>query len=495
MSKRAAGVCALLAVSCSGAAEPEPSGASTPARAHDILLIVLDTTRADAVSLSGTGRTITPQIDAIAEAGVAFTDVTAPASWTWPSHASLFTGLPPWTHGARTRSDAPLEDDRRVAHVWPMRTDLPTLAGELSKAGYHTESLSQNRWLAPSLGLTRGFDKADVFPGCEAIEGALSEAILRAKDQPAFVFINLLEPHAPWNITPAAWAQPHAPRLRDEPGWMGPYVTDSPLGLDFYKTPAEQQHSGFQAIMRGDLKPSAADYALIRDLYDADVAVTDYCVHRLLEVWKLRRELGVVVVTSDHGEYLGEHGLMEHGQTVWPEVTSVPLVMAGPGLPTGKTVDTPVQLHDLTGTLLELAGVQTTMQSLLPVMKGEPRIGPIQAAAWKHPDPAKAIGGRFEHDWFWYREGDHAIAFSPTSSAHLYDLSTDPGARTDLAATQPERLAALLAKAEGAFEVHALGDVDVSLPPDVEAHLRAIGYLPQEAEPAAPAGEGAAGAP
>ena len=68
---------------------------------------------------------------------------------------------------------------------------------------------------------------------------------MRAKDQPAFVFINLLEPHAPWNITPAAWAQPHVPRLRDEPGWMGPYVTDSPLGLDFYKAPAGQQHSGF----------------------------------------------------------------------------------------------------------------------------------------------------------------------------------------------------------------------------------------------------------
>jgi len=491
------GLGGLLAVCCTGAPGPQgkPAAPAENTRPPDILLIVLDTTRADAVSLGDGSRPTTRQIAAIAEAGVAFTDVTAPASWTWPSHASLFTGQPPWVHGARTRSDAPVDDERRVAHVWPMRTDLPTLAGELSKAGYHTESLSQNRWLAPSLGLTRGFAKADVFEGCTAIEAALGEAMVRADAEPAFVFVNLLEPHAPWNVTPAAWAQPHVPRLKDDPGWMAPFVTDQPLGLDLYRTPKTASHSGFQSIMRGDLSPTDADYALIRDLYDADVAATDYCVHRLLEAWKLRRELGVVVVTSDHGEYLGEHGLMEHGQTIWPEVTGVPLVMAGPGLPKGQTVDTPVQLQDVPGTLLALAGVPSDMTSLLPVVAGQPRLGPIQAAAWKHPDPAQAIGGRFEHDWFWYRQGDHAIAFSPTSTAHLYDLSTDPGATTDLADTQPERLAELLAKAEGAFEVHKLGHVDVSLPPDVEAHLRAIGYLPKEPEDGAPTGAGAAASP
>ena len=206
------------------------------------------------------------------------------------------------------------------------------------------------------------------------------------------------------------------------------------------------------------------------------MAVTDYCVHRLLEVWKLRRELGVVVVTSDHGEYLGEHGLMEHGQTVWPEVTSVPLVMAGPGLPKGQTVDTPVQLHDLPGTLLELAGVETTMLSLMPVMKGQPRQGPIQAAAWHHPTSAQSMGGRFQHDWTWWREDKWVLVENSAGESQLYDLSTDPDLSRDLALVHPQLYQEMLERSRDGWPLHT-SDATLTVPDDVQEELRALGYM------------------
>ncbi len=460
-----------LGIACSMQGQTSPSD-----RAPDILLVVLDTTRADALDLVG----VAPQVAAIAEAGVFFSDVTAPGSWTWPSHGSLFTGLPPWEHGARTRSTAPLDDARRLAQVWPLREEVPTLAEQLGSAGYATTALSQNQWLASELGLTRGFDHVAVLPSCPAVESALEETLKSSADTPTMVFVNLLEAHAPWSVSPAPRAQMHRARLSAEPGWLAPFVTREPLALDLYRPVTPDGPSGFQAIMRGDLQPTSADQALFRDLYYADVSVADYCLHRLMITWQKNRPTGIVAVTSDHGEYLGEHGLLEHGQTVWPQVTKVPMVLVGPGIPAGGRVDVPVQLQDLAGTILELAGVSTTWPTLAPALRGEGRTHPVQAAAWRHPEPAAAIGGRFEHDWFWYREGNWAAVFSPTSTAHLYDLSADPGAQSDLAPVYPERLADLLETGRSAFPV-TVSSGQVELSPEVEAQLRALGYMAPEA--------------
>ena len=475
-ARRGIALAVSVALPGCGVEPPAPAAPAAPAAPPDILLVVLDTTRADAVSGAGDREAVTPQVSAIAAAGVTFTDVTAPASWTWPSHGSLFTGLPPWEHGARTRSNASVTDGRRVAQVWPLRDDVPTLAEHLGRAGYQTTALSQNQWLSAELGLTRGFDHVEVLSNCPAVEASLDQALRHSAGQPTMVFINLLEAHAPWSVSPSPRAEAHRHRLVHEPGWLAPFVTAEPLALDLYRPAHADGPSGFQAIMRGDLRPTTADRALIRDLYQADVSLADYCLNRVLTTWQRHRPLGIVAVTSDHGEYLGEHGLLEHGQTVWPQVTDVPLVLVGPGLPAGSTVDVPVQLQDVPGTLLALAGLEASGSTVLPAVRGEPRSVPIQAAAWHHPEPAGAIGGRFLHDWFWYREGMWAVAFSPTSTSHLYDLSVDRGAQQDVAEQHPERHAALMARARGAFPV-ATNTGQVELSAEVEEQLRAIGYV------------------
>ena len=446
----------------------------------DVLVVVVDTLRADALSAYGNPRATTPQMNALAESGVLFEDVTASGSWTWPSHAALFTGKPQWVNGARTRS-APLEsasgDDSRLAQVTPMRTDLPTLAGLLSEAGYQATALSENSWLHPSLGLTRGFGRAEVIQGCNPINDQLTQTLTQGGDTPQLAFINLLMAHAPWQLTPAPWSQAHTETLAHPPEWAAPFVIAQPPTLDLYRPAGEGLPSGFQSYMAGSHAIPESGLAMIRDLYEGEVAAVDYCLNRLLNTWLAHSPDGIVVLTSDHGEYLGERGLLEHGQTIWREVTAVPLIIAAPGrLTAGQRVATPVQLHDVPGTILELVGLEADMPSLLPIIGGAPRSGPILAAAWHHPEPAEGIGGPFLHDWFLYREGSEVLVWSPTGTDQLFDLSTDKAAQNDLAAARPERVAALRAAAAEAYPVHDTTGT-LTLAPDIEEALREMGYL------------------
>ena len=464
----------MLLVLLSACNTPEP-----PARPPDVLMVVIDTLRADALSAYGNPRPTTPQIDALAEAGVLFTDVTSPGSWTWPGHASLFTGQPQWINGARTRSVVPEDmqgEDNELAAITPMRTDLPTLAEIFSAAGYRTTSFAQNGWLDPDLGLMRGFDRAEVIKSsCETLWDTLEQDLEIHGDKPQLAFINLMRPHAPWGISPSSWSQAHAGLTTSPPEWAAPFVTSTQL--DLYRLIAPDQPSGFQAYMTGHRDIPPEGLAMIRDLYEGEVAVADYCLNKGLTRWLARSPDSIIVVTSDHGEYLGERGMLEHGQTIWQGLTAIPLIIAAPGrLPAGQRVTTPVQLHDVSGTVLELAGLESPMQSLVPVIKGAPRDGPILAAAWHHPGPAEKLGGPFLHDWFLYREGTEALVWSPTGEDQLFDLTTDPAALHDVAQERPDRVAALRAAAENAYPLHnSTGTLSAS--PEREADLRALGYI------------------
>lgn len=179
--------------------------APSPKNKPDVLVVVIDTLRADALSAYGNTRSTTPQMDLLAESGVLFTDVTFPASWTWPGHASLFTGEPHWVNGARTRTvqSEGISGDDDLASVTPMRTDIPTFADLFSAEGYRTVASSQNSWLDPSLGLMRGFDHAEVKKGpCIGLWDSLNQTVSQSPDQPHLVLVNLMEPHAPWSISP-----------------------------------------------------------------------------------------------------------------------------------------------------------------------------------------------------------------------------------------------------------------------------------------------------
>lgn len=434
------------------------------------------------LSTYGHHHPTSPQLDAVAAAGVTFEDATAPSSWTWPSHASLFTGLSPWEHGAHASvKDAGVGLAGGHWGLLQMRTDIPTLAEQFAGEGYRTVSLASNRFLDPKLGLTRGFEQAEVMH-----DGRLAErvrAVLADDDpRPLLLFVNILVAHAPWEVYPAPWSKRYSERLSDPeaaPAWAAGYLMDEPPGLDFYRLRDGAKRGGFRQLIAGDIVIPPSDMVIIEDLYTAGVNAADFIMNRILSQWMTRSPSGIVAVTSDHGEYLGEHGLWEHGKTVFTEVVHVPLVIAAPGrLPSGTRVDTPVQMQDLHDTLLELAGIAGEHpNSLIGVASGAPRPGPIQAKAWASRPWMESMGGLFSHDWSLYREADLAVVFSSGGERFLYDLAADPSMTTDLAASKPEVLDDLWSRAQRAFPDAATSASSAEMSPDMVEELKALGYL------------------
>jgi len=471
-----ASVLALVATGCGR--EPR----ATP-QLPDVLLVVLDTVRADHSSAYGYPRPTTIQLSALSEVGVLFEDATASAPWTLPSHASLFTGEPPWVHGAHSIARA--DSDGTVLFgmdVSSLRSDLPTLAERFSAAGYRSVAIFANDWLGPELGLSRGFGDARLLPNDSEVVRSALEEIRRESEEPLFLFVNLMSAHAPYHEGPGQWtAQPvEWLDVDGAPPWLRPYVLDGERrGVQMSTERPDDPLGGVMRHLLGQLVIPADGFRWLAALYDAGVRGADFSFGQILEAWARRAPDGIAAVTSDHGEAFGEHGLLEHRASVYPEMLRVPLVVAAPGkLPAGVRIREPVAMSELHDALLELAGIEAEGTSqLVAVANGAKRMAPITAAAWPVASWAQQARGRYAIIWNLYREGSHALVWGGQGERELYDLSEDPAMEHDLAATQPERVAALHAAAqrhrEANPEVEAAG---VELPAELRARLSALGY-------------------
>lgn len=459
-----------LAASLLACAEPPA------ARAPDVLLVVLDTVRADRCSAYGYSRPTTIQLEALAEVGVLFEDVTAPGAWTLPSHASLFTGLPPWQHGADYLEDG-ADGSIRVAGLGP---DLPTLAERFAAAGYRTVSIAANDWLGPGFGLTRGFESARVAGTDADALDAVGAELARESTQPLFLFVNLMAAHSPYENGPGEWGVDDA--LLDPASaadWIRPYLLEQrPASVHLARETPPDGIDGFTRYLNGRLRVPADGFSLLSHLYDAGVRGADFTLGRILERWVARAPNSIVAVTSDHGEAFDEHGLVEHRGGVYPELTRVPLVIAAPAqLPTGSRVREPVQLQDLHPTLLDLAGIESSPGSLVPVAKGERRAGAIAASAPPYGRWAKHVGGRFAQEWRLYRRGVHALVWTPDGASELYDVTQDPAMRIDLASAEPERTRSLRNEAVTFFDsAPRPTSRPLEIPAETLERLRSLGY-------------------
>ena len=451
----------------------------------DVLLVVLDTVRADRLSAYGHDRPTSSYLEGLAEgAGVLFEDCTAPAPWTWPSHASLFTGELPWVHGAHLALEPPEGTGfiRKGMMVTRMREDLPTLAERFSEAGYRTVSLSHNGWLAPALGLVRGFEDARTFETEWGTVAAALKLLDGPHDRPLFLFVNLALPHGPYRETDASWLAPYGAHLDPEtaPDWVRPYLTaGKPRAVDLGRLADGRMTTGYHRYLLGRLRIPPEGFEFLLALYDGEVREADRLFGHVLEKWGERSPESIVVVTSDHGEFFGEHDLIEHRANVYAELVRIPLVIAAPGrLPVGVRIDTPVQLQDVYPTLLELAGLEDAPEgSLVPVVRGEPRPGPILAAAWPSTIWARLGGDRFSHIWHLYRVGDEALLWTSGGRVELYDLAEDPWMAQDLSAERADRASALRKEATPLFPegVHT-ESASLLLSEEAKEKLRALGY-------------------
>lgn len=460
----------LLVAGCS-----RPAPDERPA----IVIAVVDTLRADAVSSYGAVAGTTPAIDALASRGLRYRHAYAPAGWTTPSHVSLFTGLGSETHqiGVSERMTTP--------------ESFVTLAERLRDAGYETAGFAENALVGEPFGLHQGFERYDVQTIEEIIAGFRNPtapgfdlpgrvddwAAQREQEKPFLLFVNVFDAHEPYHV-----------RARN------PFL---PQGV----TVEQAKRTPHAVDMICDALPPPADLATLRGLYLGDVAQADHKIGRVFQAAQLaagQRRM-IFVVTSDHGEHFGERRLVDHQFSLHAASLHVPLVVAGLETPPA-VIDAPVTLMDITASALRWAGL-----AVPPEIEGEPL--PTTPREGQARDLVAAFADRFATDMpdsfrtlpikhpneKRRRCGPQDKVFGDMASlirwpyklvwferypAELYDLSRDVGETQDLAAAEPARVAELgqqLAqrrKAHGLFADVTSAEVD----PRAQEALRALGY-------------------
>ncbi|MFP6627482.1 MAG: sulfatase [Myxococcota bacterium] len=440
---------------------PQPRDAA----ARNLVLISLDTLRADHIGAYGYARDTTPFLDSLAAEGVLFENYVAASSSTRPSHMTMFTSLYPSVHGATENTG-----------VRALPVSVKTLAELLREAGVATAAITENGAIDRSRGFDRGFDvyvENRDSQSANLRSGHIEETFARgadwletARNRRFFLFLHTYQVHNPFT-PPAAYDR----FFSGDPGELAR-----------------------PAALRADWDPL---------LYDREIRYADDRVAAL--VGSLRAagllEDTLLVVTSDHGEAFLEHGFAAHGASVHHEVVNVPLLVSGPRIPAGRRLKNPVPMVDLMPTLLDLMGVAASGgemgRSQAALVEGAPEPDVVERAiyseAWAErayraegfdliPQPTLAL-----------RLRGRKLVRSRTDSEdptryryELYDLVADPLERNDLYPHDPsaaDDLLRILRRYERAVKGrHArlaspATDSEPRLDPDLEEKLRALGYL------------------
>lgn len=402
----------------------------------DVLVLMLDTVRADRCSFVGYERPTTPHLEALARESVVFTDAWSPSSWTLPAHVALFTGRHPEPLGAVGPTQRPVPKD------------VPTLASLLAGRGFATGCFTGNPWIAEHDGLSRGFelvvrvyDDADGPTARAAHTRALQWMQARRRDRtPFFAFINDVETHIP-RAPPETFEQRFLAQGTD------PAIRNSARSLIHPRS----------ALMGLGLEPT--DPALLRavsDLYDAELAHLDDEVGRLV---RGMRDAGLldgtlVVVLSDHGEGLGDHVWLEHGAFVHRELLRVPLLVRPPHGGPPRTVSDVVRVEDVFAEVLAQCGVALPPGATALPLLGDTS-GRVALASERAPE---IVGERMEEMRgpasaailrTWRRsayDGRFHLIVDDRGGLELFDVRDDPRETRNVAAAHPDIVAALRAK-------------------------------------------------
>ncbi len=343
-SHRAPGAIPILLASflcaCGGGSSERARGSPTPSDRANVVLVVLDTVRADRIPCRTGGGVPTPRVDALARAGICFERFFSTSSWTLPAHASLFTGLYPVGH--RATQETLVLDDRH-----------PTLAEIYGGAGYQTFGTSGNPLVAVDNGLARGFHEfVETFrpsvrrryahAGLHPNSAALAEFLGRSdRSRPFFAFVNFIEAHTPY--------APPEPFLSES---VGPGHAPDALAA------AMQSQMPDHYLSEGGLGPERL--ALLSRLYDGEIRYLDFLVGQLVDLLNRDGRLGktVLVIASDHGENLGENGHFAHVFSLQNTLLRIPLIVVLPGgSRAGEVRGEATEILDLFPALLALCGV------------------------------------------------------------------------------------------------------------------------------------------
>ncbi|MGD8327800.1 MAG: sulfatase [Acidobacteriota bacterium] len=340
----------------------------------NVIVISIDTLRSDRISLYGSRPGLTPEVDAWARRrGVAFPNTIVAAPWTLPSHVSMLTGLDALTHGVNHDQSAPAQ--------------LRFLAERLRAADYSTVAFTGGGYLDPRFGVAQGFDRFIGWSGNLAGEDELVSNMDRFLDwlrssttRPFFAFFHTYEVHEPYLPRQPYFEDTYSGSVADRAGDVGRALREPPG--DALEPPFDWRPA-WQSEPDAPTTPEFLD--LLNALYDSGVSYTDAAIGRLLrELENLGLEDDtIVILTSDHGETLGEEGNVGHGYLSNDNLV-VPLIIAAPGVGGGSVNPERVRSIDIVPTILELTGVEADGMdgaSLVPLLDGRPF---VSEDAWSY---------------------------------------------------------------------------------------------------------------
>jgi arylsulfatase A-like enzyme/tetratricopeptide (TPR) repeat protein len=391
----------------------------------NLLVVTIDTLRADRVGAYGYGAAETPVMDGLGRRGARFENVVTAVPITGPAHATLFTGQYPPVHGVRENVG------------FTLGTRHPTLATILQGHGYRTAAFVGAFPVAAAYGFGQGFDhyNEDFHPAPAGSQGAerpgnevadrAIEWLKGAGDRPFFAWVHFYDPHHPYMPPP-----PYRARFAGRP-------------------------------------------------YDGEVAFADAQLGRVLEAVEAtgRGKDTVVAVLADHGESLGEHGEVTHAILIYQSTLRIPFFLAGPGVPVGVTIPPRVGMVDVLPTLLGLLGIESP-----PGLPGRDLRRALQGQRLPaEPLYVESLFGRLTCRWSslrgWVSEDWKLVQGAETE---LFDLGADPGETRNLAAQEPQRVERMRAALQAAVRKMAPGGDSARstvLSPEQEERLRSLGYV------------------
>ncbi len=463
---------------------PQPPAKDKP----NVILIVVDTLRADHLSSYGYHRPTSPRLDGFIRDSVKFENCISPANWTPPGHASIFTGRFPISHGAhKVLSDRNPE----YPNCFPLEEAESTIAEVLAEFGYRTAAVVANYgFVSPALGLDQGFQfwfdtpprrikpilmsfalRFEFVNGSRLLADPVSyrraseikeislKWIKQFGDRPFFLFVNFMDPHYPYS-PPTPWADSFAGTIPN-------------FSLKNY-------HDG---IRKGLTQFSDLQWSYLISQYDGEVAYVDSELGDFFSELKKQGHYSdsIIVVTSDHGEFLGEHELLEHQIGLYQPVTRVPLIFKpANGTATPPASRSVVQTVDILPTIMDSLGIEIPDfiqgSSLL-----RDEVHPIIAQHYADLHISDWYGGRFRADEIALILNMKKLILSSNGTSELFDLVVDPGEEIDLANTDRDTRDQMSAALAG-----WLTTVDRKVRPDDEVpnldastiqRLQSLGYV------------------
>lgn len=421
----------------------------------NLILVSIDTLRADHLGCYGYGRPTSPTLDAFASEGLLFEDVSTTSPWTLPAHASLLTGLYPRRHGLKSFDET-------------LPGELAYLPELLHNEGYAVSGVVNTHCLHERIGYSRGFDsylyekeKLDLAAPTAVTERAL-EWLRRNWRGPFFLFLHYYDVHSDYRSLPRYEME----FVRPYRGKLNGTTSQLLLARKF-------------AIRNGVIPLDGADARHLIDLYDAGIRQLDSGIARLL--WFLEEkgilEDSLIAITGDHGEEFLEHGNVLHGRTYFEEVLRVPLLLRGPGVPRGKRVDAMASLVDVMPTLLSLLDVPVPARlngiDLSPAWREDgaelPERFILAEADWQNEqnDLLRAV-----------RSGPYKLIYNRlTGQQRLFDIVSNPRETKNIRSRHRPLVDSMMQWMEGLGGLEDAGAPAPPLSADEVEDLEALGYL------------------